>query len=750
MHLSSIVSLLLAVLSCIIDALKNTLISIQTWARSVNWEGHFMGWPLTAIEVGALPITLFCISALYTKRRAREITGIKKRKIKRFVDIKVEFSLRNVYGNQVGTKNKSWRKLKKIIWDGEYKDKDYAAVILQGEAGCGKSILMEQLYYQMEKRRQRWMLLEKLHKDIVPTVQFERCHRLTLKSVEDLLAWKDTSDQGRRILFLDALDELPVEKFDDKWVKEISIDQKSRYTTLVISSRKNAVRELTNISVPLEGSRVGSVFPLAVGLPDAVKKKTALKIFRKNFVLDDGIPPTISRESEIEKQPAIKERTADKMWRLVCKKLGFLNKKTGKEVEFPRMKRKGDAAKKPWKWIADAGTFLYEKTRIGIKLRGYLKSKTSFWHSPFYAANAHLLQKTKKTTSSEEIERAMVNKRINAQCKKPSRAPHPEPIVVLNLLIDIAKNLGHQPLVSEVKEKAKSYAERESCNEGMLLADICTFLVGKKNSTDEGDSGNYSFEEYKFYGYFRAQPIKSALVEKRADELSEEQQALQEIFDRLKGFDPRDKYSSLKRISEGIGTLQNLGGYAWQALDFYEKEKKVLLITRDIVDELAFETSGKGKRWSACTLRNYLNDENKGWLQKLYKNDNRLQGRILKTDIVTQDSAWEPFGGEEDLSKDDYVFILSVEELAEYFGDSGALANRTRSTNYVDDAFNERRIAYYKEEPNCWWLRSPGYSSADAACVDYYGNVYVDGNFVSGVGIGVRPALWLNLESAIS
>ena len=81
------------------------------------------------------------------------------------------------------------------------------------------------------------------------------------------------------------------------------------------------------------------------------------------------------------------------------------------------------------------------------------------------------------------------------------------------------------------------------------------------------------------------------------------------------------------------------------------------------------------------------------------------------------------------------VFLLSTDEATNYFKS--------------DDA----RIAKYKGSSCFWWLRSPGsvvkgvYGTIyTAAYVGTSGYVYGPGNDVSP-NLGVRPALWLNLES---
>jgi hypothetical protein len=105
---------------------------------------------------------------------------------------------------------------------------------------------------------------------------------------------------------------------------------------------------------------------------------------------------------------------------------------------------------------------------------------------------------------------------------------------------------------------------------------------------------------------------------------------------------------------------------------------------------------------------------------------------------------------------DDYIFLLSLEEVVRYFGDSGQLANiPSENTRRIDDQYNEARIAYSAVEgpwgdsagSASWWrLRSPGYFSNFAAFVGGIGVLYVDGDIVTGGYIGVRPALWLLIE----
>jgi hypothetical protein len=125
--------------------------------------------------------------------------------------------------------------------------------------------------------------------------------------------------------------------------------------------------------------------------------------------------------------------------------------------------------------------------------------------------------------------------------------------------------------------------------------------------------------------------------------------------------------------------------------------------------------------------------------------------RIAQTLISTNNNPW--FGAYGGNTVNDRIFLLSIEEVVEYFGDSGQLKNRPKdpksayfSGANINDQYNSARIA--TDEAGTawwWWLRSPGYSG-DAAYVFNDGTIRIIGGSEVGVGSGgVRPALWLNL-----
>jgi len=181
-------------------------------------------------------------------------------------------------------------------------------------------------------------------------------------------------------------------------------------------------------------------------------------------------------------------------------------------------------------------------------------------------------------------------------------------------------------------------------------------------------------------------------------------------------------------------TTKSFGGYTWRVLD--EQDDKLLLITEDIIELRPYNAAYEDVTWETCTLRAYLNGE---FYSKFSEQE---QAMILETRNTNLDNQWfETDGGNDTMDK---VFLLSLEEVVKYFGDSGQLKNRPEDIWRIDDQYNSKRVAKFSNDKFRWLLRSPGYSR------DYVTFVSNDG-FVRLYGIrvdeecGVRPALWIKL-----
>ena len=177
------------------------------------------------------------------------------------------------------------------------------------------------------------------------------------------------------------------------------------------------------------------------------------------------------------------------------------------------------------------------------------------------------------------------------------------------------------------------------------------------------------------------------------------------------------------------------GGYNWLVLEV--NQDKVLLLT-----EIAIENSNNiftDASWSDSKIRNYLNG---AFLEKFSEDDRK---RILDTNVINNNNPWcDTDGGD---ATTDKIFLLSLEEVVLYFGDSGQLKNLHKDAYRINDKYNTSRIAYNKAgEASSWWLRSPGSMYYYATYVDGNGEINVSGEKVYDPYICIRPALWLKLQ----
>ena len=183
------------------------------------------------------------------------------------------------------------------------------------------------------------------------------------------------------------------------------------------------------------------------------------------------------------------------------------------------------------------------------------------------------------------------------------------------------------------------------------------------------------------------------------------------------------------------------GGYDWRVLEV--QGSQALLLSDKLLEIREYHKNREDISWEQCTLRKYLNND---FYNKLPSAD---RSRIAKRIIQNNDNPWSGTDGGSDTY--DYIFLLSIEEVVRYFGNSGQLKNKnpnSKNSKYrIHDQYNFARIARKADGmASWWWLRSPGRDSSCAAFVHVVGYVDIDGLYVRDNCVaGVRPALWLNL-----
>ncbi len=195
-----------------------------------------------------------------------------------------------------------------------------------------------------------------------------------------------------------------------------------------------------------------------------------------------------------------------------------------------------------------------------------------------------------------------------------------------------------------------------------------------------------------------------------------------------------------------IGSTIPFGGYNWLVLDV--QADRILLITQDIIQQRPYHEVYKNITWADCSLRKYLNGP---FLESF---NPRELARILLVNNSNVDNQWYGTPGGEDTN--DRVFLLSLDEVCRYFGDSSdKLYNKGKNQRYWferKDINNPKRSARFGTNTwfSWWWLRSPGRVGAKAVYIWGDGNIGIQGNNILKGNLdegrckgGVRPALWV-------
>ncbi len=198
-----------------------------------------------------------------------------------------------------------------------------------------------------------------------------------------------------------------------------------------------------------------------------------------------------------------------------------------------------------------------------------------------------------------------------------------------------------------------------------------------------------------------------------------------------------------------IDSALSLGGYNWRVLDI--QNNTALIITEDIIEQRPYHDAYKDITWADCALRKYLNGE---FYDKFNATD---KSRIIPVINKNLDNQW--YGSKGGADTEDSIFLLSIEEVCKYFGDSTSkLYNRGKNQKYWfqrKDENNSKRIAKLlgKEWSWWWWLRSGRVNLKAVYIFGTDGNIGIQGNNILKGNIsdgkctgGVRPALWLKLE----
>ncbi|MBE6636009.1 MAG: TIR domain-containing protein [Ruminococcaceae bacterium] len=200
---------------------------------------------------------------------------------------------------------------------------------------------------------------------------------------------------------------------------------------------------------------------------------------------------------------------------------------------------------------------------------------------------------------------------------------------------------------------------------------------------------------------------------------------------------------AVKQINVSVGATLTFGSYQQnggkQPIEWIVLAKNgssALMISKYLLDCKPYNTTRIDTTWETSSLRSWLNGD---FMREAFTAAE--QGRILTTKVSTpNNTAHGTVGGN---STNDKIYLLSIEEARQYFA-----SNDDRKC--VPTAYAASKGAYKNKDNGCspWWMRSPGNNQDYAADVSSDGYAYDVGTNVNFTLNGVRPALWVNFESA--
>lgn len=177
-----------------------------------------------------------------------------------------------------------------------------------------------------------------------------------------------------------------------------------------------------------------------------------------------------------------------------------------------------------------------------------------------------------------------------------------------------------------------------------------------------------------------------------------------------------------------------------------EKDNKVLLISKYILDLKPYNEYQESITYEICSLRAWLNND---FFNEAFVNQEKEYIETVTVEAHKNPKYYTNPGND----TQDKMFLLSLDEVYEYFDCFGECDEKVDK----DEVVGKLTPYGLSQEPNgvmnvpykefSWWLRTPGEEQDEAAVVYDTGLIYERGGDVRIPGCGVRPALWLSLES---
>ncbi len=175
----------------------------------------------------------------------------------------------------------------------------------------------------------------------------------------------------------------------------------------------------------------------------------------------------------------------------------------------------------------------------------------------------------------------------------------------------------------------------------------------------------------------------------------------------------------------------------WLVLE--RKDGRILVISRYALASRAYYPSALAATWSTSDVRTFLN---MSFFNLAFDAEEQALIPTVRVEAVPNPS----FDTDQGPDTEDRIFLLSIEEADRYFPSDEARMCLPTATAVAQGIFES--VTYTRDgKATCfWWLRQPGRFNKTAACIDDNGALHPSGYLNDEDMVGVRPALWIELE----
>lgn len=164
----------------------------------------------------------------------------------------------------------------------------------------------------------------------------------------------------------------------------------------------------------------------------------------------------------------------------------------------------------------------------------------------------------------------------------------------------------------------------------------------------------------------------------------------------------------------------------WIVLDVDQSENRALLLSKYVLDLQRYNKKWTKVSWAKCSSRSWLNGT---FYDKCFTADE--QEYIIKTALLS-------YYVDGYIDTKDNVFFLNEDELTKYLP-----SRDDRKAVPTDYAISQEVV--HNGGYSYWWLRDSSQRKNDANRIEPDGHLQRVGANTNAYGVGVRPAIWVDL-----